>query len=288
MTNNHNPRLHRSPSADGTEIAARVHGQGPPLVFLPAGPGDSHTSWGQLMPRLREQFTCYLMDTRGRGLSADHPDHAPERLVEDVVTFAESIGEPAGLVGWGDVLWANVAAAGSPAIAAVAGYEPGVDAVMSAEMGERLVAAFERMGNLAAAGKMVDAARVFIENSDMLYTREDLDLGVPLNFWEASAPYLSIFLRQESLAAERAQSSPTAPESLSKISVPVLILQGTQTTPWFIESARYLAEHVADIRVVPIEGASHYGPHTHTNAVAQELLGFFTTVWQPRPTGRTA
>ena len=96
-------RTHRAVSSDGTEIVGRVHGHGPPLVLLPGGPGDSETTWRFLLPLLREHFTCYAMDTRGRGLSVDHPDHSPERLADDIVAFAESIGEPVGLVSAGNV-----------------------------------------------------------------------------------------------------------------------------------------------------------------------------------------
>jgi len=45
-------KIHRAISEDGTEIAAHVHGKGPALVFLPAGPGDSKTSWHVLLPFL--------------------------------------------------------------------------------------------------------------------------------------------------------------------------------------------------------------------------------------------
>lgn len=51
-------RTHRAVSADGTGITARVQGQGPPLVLLPAGPGDSVTSWRYVLPFLSESFTC--------------------------------------------------------------------------------------------------------------------------------------------------------------------------------------------------------------------------------------
>ena len=57
-------QINRAISDDGTEIVGRVKGQGLPLVFLPAGPGDSLTTWKILPPFLIDHFTCYLLDTR--------------------------------------------------------------------------------------------------------------------------------------------------------------------------------------------------------------------------------
>jgi len=87
-------RIQQAVSADGTRIAARVRGEGPPIVLLPAGPGDSELSWNRVASYLSERFTCYLLETRGRGPSGDHPDHSPERQVEDVLALVEAIDEP--------------------------------------------------------------------------------------------------------------------------------------------------------------------------------------------------
>jgi hypothetical protein len=94
-----NARIHRAVSADGTEIAGRVHGQGAPLVLVTGGPGDGETSWRSLGPFLSEQFTCYCMSTRGKGLSADHSDHSVGRRVQDITAFVDSIGKPVRLTG---------------------------------------------------------------------------------------------------------------------------------------------------------------------------------------------
>lgn len=60
-------RIHRTRSDDGNEIAARVHGDGPPLVFVHGGLGDDQLGWASVVPWLTGQFTCYTMSTRGRG-----------------------------------------------------------------------------------------------------------------------------------------------------------------------------------------------------------------------------
>src|SRR5680860_1098078 len=71
MSNRH---THFVTTTDGVEIGGVVHGQGPPLVFLPGGVGDSDLDWRALLPYLTGRFTCYLPRLRGRGLSGDHPD----------------------------------------------------------------------------------------------------------------------------------------------------------------------------------------------------------------------
>ena len=53
-------RIHRTVSADGTELAGRVVGQGPSLVFVPGALDDGESAWEFLLPHMRERFTCYL------------------------------------------------------------------------------------------------------------------------------------------------------------------------------------------------------------------------------------
>ncbi len=92
-------RIHRAVSNDGTEIAGSVHGNGPPLVLFHGGVTDGEHAWSEILQYLNERFTCYLPSMRGTGLSADHPDQRPERHVEDLTSFIDSIGEPVGLFG---------------------------------------------------------------------------------------------------------------------------------------------------------------------------------------------
>jgi pimeloyl-ACP methyl ester carboxylesterase len=268
--------IHRAISRDGTEITARVRGHGPPVVLLPAGPGDSELSWRHVVPFLSEHCTCYLLETRGRGESADHPDHSPNRLVEDVVACAESIGEPVGLVGWGSALSARVAARDDGAVFAVAAYELGAGEVMSEEGGNRMGEVFAGVGKLVAEGRLVDAARAFIEGSDVIYSEEDLSTGAPLEFWEAAASRLPLFLQESKQAAGSGQPGATSPSELGKITMPVLLLHGDRSSQWFTDSVQHVARHLPDATVRQIPGAAHFGPYTHPRAVAEEMARFFT------------
>ncbi len=57
-----------------------------------------------------------------RGLSGDHPDLSPGRMVDDILAYVDSIEAPTGLVGWsgGAYLAVTVAGAQSDAVDAVA------------------------------------------------------------------------------------------------------------------------------------------------------------------------
>jgi pimeloyl-ACP methyl ester carboxylesterase len=268
------PRIHRSVSADGTDLAATVHGEGPPVVFLPAGPGDSQLSWGHVVPWLREHCTCYLLETRGRGASGDHADHFPDRLVEDVLACAGSIAEPVAVVGWGSALWARVAENDAAPLCAVVAYEPGAGEVMSRDSAQRMGAVFGGVGALAAEGRLAEAARAFIDGSDVIYSEEDLASGAPAAFWEAAAERLPLFLLEQRQAAASGSPGPTSPAMLEKITVPMLLLHGDRSSRWFTESVRHVATHVADATVRTIPGAAHFGPHTHPRAVADEMIRF--------------
>jgi pimeloyl-ACP methyl ester carboxylesterase len=262
-------------SGDGTEIAANVRGDGPPLLLLPAGPGDSETTWMPLVPHLEGHYTCYLLDTRGRGVSADHPDHGPDQLVCDVIACAESIGGPVGLVGWGSCLWALVAAEGSVPIAGVAAYEPAADEVIGEELGTHLGNLFDGVGRLVAENRLEEAVGAFLAGSDLLYDDEDLAGGHAARFWWASAPNLPVFFQEEQQAAEGEVPSPTDPSVLARITAPALLVHGSRTRAWFKDSARYVASHLTDARMREVPGAGHFGPWSDPAAFAEELVGFF-------------
>jgi pimeloyl-ACP methyl ester carboxylesterase len=268
----------RTTSMDGTEIVVRVRGEGPPIVLLPAGPGDSELSWRHVVPFVSEQCTCYLLETRGRGESADHPDHSPDRLVEDVVAVARSIGEPVGLVGWGSALAVRVAARNGGDVFAVALYELGAGEVMSEESGRRMGEVFARVGELVAKGRMVDAARAFVDGSDVIYSEEDLATGAPQEFWEAAANRLPLFLQESKQAAGSGQPGATSPAELGKITMPVLLLHGDRSSRWFSDSVQHVAEHVPDARLRQIADAAHFGPYTQPRAVADEIIRFFVEI----------
>src|SRR6185312_4814653 len=87
-------RMRRFRSWDGTELAYRMIGSGPPLVCIPGGPGQAVEYLGDLggLSGLR---TLILLDNRGTGASQTPPDletYRVDRLVQDVEALRDHLG----------------------------------------------------------------------------------------------------------------------------------------------------------------------------------------------------
>jgi pimeloyl-ACP methyl ester carboxylesterase len=274
-------RIHRAVSADGTEIAARVRGQGPPLVLVHGAIGDGDIAWEALLPHLTDRFTCYMPSTRGRGLSGDNPDHSPPRLEEDVIAFVDSIGEPVCLLGWsGSGAWVLGATAHSGNVAAVAAYEPGVVSVMREDDLARTHATLEQMGTAAADGRLVDAVRAFtpwICTDDEIAALEETDFYAR---WAGAVPALLQFFQHD---ATYAGPRSTDPELLRQVAAPVLLLRGQQTElrTFFADAAQHIAQHVRDPHVRELHAVGHFAPLLAPESIAEELISFFESVRQP-------
>lgn len=274
-------KVHRAVSDDGTEIAGRVHGEGPPTVLVPGAMGDGEFVWDSLLPFLTDRFTCYAMSVRSRGLSGHSTDLSTERRIQDVTAFVESVGEPVGLLGWsqGGRL-ALGAAARTDAVSALAVYEPAVLEVMSEDEFTRFTELVTRMGELSAEDRLVDAARTFME---WVATDDELAAAARVDFFEGCAPNVPVFLQEIQELDGSEGAIPTEPSELAKIAAPALLLYGTRSIPdpWFVDGVHHVAEHVADPRVREISDTGHLGPIHKTEAVADEVVRFFAERLEP-------
>jgi pimeloyl-ACP methyl ester carboxylesterase len=85
-------------SADGTRIAFRHLGSGPAVVFV-HGSVSTHTDWMPVARLLADQFTCFVMDRRGRAKSGEGvAPYSIEREYDDIAAVAAAAGPAAALV----------------------------------------------------------------------------------------------------------------------------------------------------------------------------------------------
>lgn len=273
-----NQRIHRATSDDGTEIAGRVHGEGPPLVLVPGAMSDGEFVWGPLLPLLTDHFECFTMSTSGRGLSGTSTDLGPDRLVRDVTGFVDSIGEPVALFGWSQGGYVALGAAESTAaVKAAAVFEPAVTVAMSEQVTGQFMEKIAAMGALTADGELEAAARTFIgwlANDDEMAEAEALDFVAG---WATNVPG---FLGEMQQTFQSEAPSATEPSELARITVPLLLMHGTRSIPldWWLDGVRHVAEHVSDPHLCEIDGAGHFAPMAKPTAVADELANFFAGI----------
>ena len=270
--------IHRAVSADGTDIAGRVVGQGPPLVLLHGSMYCGETAFDAMLPHLTDRYTCFLPSTRGRGLSADSDEFTGERLLEDVLAFVDSIGQPVPMFGWsGGGMMALGAAASSEAVSSVIAYEPGVLEEIDEELMGQFSDTLAQMHTEVAQGRPAEAARLFMA---MVCNDEELETSIAMGRPEIAAPNVPTDLRElEQL--DPAGPSMTDPDLLATITVPILLLEGDRTLPVFERGNRHVAEHAPNVETRIIPGAGHGGPGLAPEAVAAELIRFLERVRQP-------
>ena len=111
-------------SKDGTTIGYRQFGHGPALVLL-HGHMESAQSHIQLAEALATNFTVYLPDRRGRGLSGPYgKDYSIQKDVEDMDALLTKTGAHYAFgVSSGGIIWLQ-AALSLPSIHKAAIYEP--------------------------------------------------------------------------------------------------------------------------------------------------------------------
>lgn len=271
-------RIHRAVSADGTEIAGRVHGQGPPLVLFHGAPHDADLAWEALVPHLADRFTCYLPNARGRGLSGDSEDHTPPRHEEDAVAFVDSIGGSVHVAGWSAGVLATLgAAANSYAVTAVAVYEPTI--VIPVMREDDLADAFamlEQIDAAAADGRLADAARAF----HTVFANDDELAALDADYYERSGTAFPSMLRTVQASQTYEGPRATDPEAMARIIVPVLLLRGqhTRRATFYADTERYVAEYVADPHIREPPGVGHFAPAVAPEPVADALVSFFGSV----------
>ncbi|GAB2742257.1 alpha/beta hydrolase [Salinifilum aidingensis] len=246
-----------------------MRGQGPPLVLVPGGPADGETAWNALLPHLTGHFTCYALNTRGRALSGDSRDHSRARLVEDVIAFVESIGEPVVLFGHSaGGAHALEAASRTSAVTTLALYEPTLTELGDEDLHARYAQAFTEVRRAVAEDRFTDAAWIFLEDLALINETER-SLVSEADAVREMAPLVPVVLE------EVAQSGPPSLSDLSlleRVGVPVLLVRGSRTHSFYAGVVDYLADRLVDCRVREIPDVGHLGPEMEPEPVAAELV----------------
>ncbi|MCU1583891.1 MAG: hydrolase [Microbacteriaceae bacterium] len=232
-------------SADGTEIAYDVVGEGP-LVIVIGGAFNTRHSPYPLVSLLGERFSVVSFDRRGRGDSRDAATYAVEREVEDVAALIDATGGSAMVYGHssGAILALESAAAGLP-VSKVAAFEPPYTTEPGSAVTDGGVV------DALDAGDPELAAERFMRLTGMDDNAIQWITGAP--FWAgmvATAPTLRYDL---ALAGNGVVPS----ERFAVISVPTLAIDGGASPKWASRASDAVVAAVPRAIRVTIEGQNH-------------------------------
>jgi pimeloyl-ACP methyl ester carboxylesterase len=256
-------------SADGTRIAYKRSGAGPPLVLV-HGTSTDHVRWGLLSRFLHEHFTVYAMDRRGRGDSSDATaEYSFDLEAEDVAALANSIEEgPVHLYGH---------SSGATLV---------LEAVQKIRDPGRLVlyeGVFPMGGDLVPPS-LIDTLQKLLDQGDheglvITFLREvprmpqhEIDHLRSLPEWPrrvATAPTLPRELRG-------GNNYTFAPARFSDMRVPTLLLVGSDSPEIFTKSAEVVNAALPNSRVRHLPGQQHLADLMAPDLVANAIIEFMS------------
>lgn len=254
---------------DGTTIAYRRSGEGPPLVLVHGAAAD-HGRWGPVLPALEGRFTVHAVDRRGRGGSGDSKDYAIEREFEDVAAVVDSLGEPVNLLGhsYGALCSLEVALR-TRNVRKLVLYEPPVDVTGEGIYPPGVV---DRMEAMLDAGDR-DGVIVTTMREVAGVSPEVVEYMRSLPVWQARVAAAHTIPRE--LRASEAYRFD--PERFGDLETPTLLLLGGDSPAMFGEAERAVDETLSDSRIVVMPGQGHSAMDTGTDLFTAEVLRFLTS-----------
>ncbi len=269
MSATHTRSVSTTVSRDGTEIGYWTSGQGPPLLLVHGGFGD-HTRWGALRPHLESHVTVHAMDRRGRGASGDAAEYDLAREAEDVAavldTISASSGAPVDVYGVSSGASYALAAAGvTDNIRRLVLYEPPAGSAVELVPAELR----ERLDVLLAAGERAQLVETFFRDALGLGPDGLAELKAQPS-WRGRVEAAHTFPRELATPPERWFD----PAQAAQVTVPVLMLQGTETGQALVRDTQKVAAALPDVRIALLEGQAHSADLLAPELVARELLAF--------------
>lgn len=263
--------MHTVTSADGTEIAYRRAGTGPPLVLVHGG-GLGDSLWVHLRPHLVADTTVTAPERRGHGQSeaqrasnsrakpGDSDDggaYSLDREIDDMRAVIETTDGPPTLFGHSFGGLCALEAARTTAIERLILYEPALlvrehrtDATLSAEM-ETLLNEDKRR----QAMELYFREAAGTERVDHLLTPEMLE-------------HAEIAVRQN-----RAVEQYRLDEDLD-LSVPTLLLMSEAGPEHLRDGVRTLHERLPNSQLLELDGMGHQGITSAPELVAETITSF--------------
>ena len=257
-------------SRDGTTIAFDQSGQGPVVILVDGALQYRAFDQGmnELAELLSQYFTVIHYDRRGRGDSTDTLPYTLEREIEDIEAIIDDVGGSASLYGIssGAALAMEAALALPDKVKKLVMYEvPYSDDESAQQAWKEYV---RQLQELLDVGRKGDAVGLFM----MLVGASPADVeGIKQTpmwpLWES----IGHTLAYDHIAA-LGEDAAVPVERAANVSMPTLIMDGSQSFPFIHATAVALANVMPNAHQRTLEGQTH---EVSAEALAPVLIDFF-------------
>lgn len=250
-------------SADGTSIGFVRLGAGTALVFV-HGSLSTGDDWLQVATAMAGQFTCFIMDRRGRGRSGDASDYSLDREYEDIKAVLDVAGPGAHLFGHSYGAICALGAALRAPIGHLVLYEPPLP-VEGPVVGTALAPY-----RAAVASHQLNEALTIGLRDIIHMSADEISALRSTPFWKKRAVLTPTWTR-ELEAIDRLGPSL---DRYRHLAAPTLLLLGTATPAHHQVATIALAKTLPAVRVVRLQGEGHAAHLTVPDIVAKEVTDF--------------
>ena len=252
-------------SKDGTQIAFKRTGNGPPLLLVHGSAGD-HTRWElfDVRSRLAQHFTVYAMDRRGRGGSGDADHYEPEREFEDVAAIVDSIDEPVTLLGHS---YGAFCALGASLITnnlhKLILYEPIFLVGQHQFVSDDVIAEMEA---LLEKGNKEELLVLFMKEVARISPVETEVLRSAPN-WQNRVDAAHTLLREYAVTRFKFD-----PGQFSRMITPTLLLTGSESPVFYKEVTMVVDDMLPDSRIVTFQGHGHVAMNSAPDLFLEQII----------------
>ncbi len=260
----------KTTSKDGTLIAYDKSGTGPALILVDgAFAYRQNGNTRELVNLLKNDFTVYDYDRRGRGESGDTPPYTVDREIEDLNAIVEASGGTPFVCGFSSGCGLILRAVNrGQKFKKIVLYEPPYVAIHKAdELPEKAIK--KTIENLILEGKKSNAARYFLKN--VVQVPGLFLFFIPLlnpSGWKKSEDVAHTLTYDLEVMGNLAFPPGLAANNLS----PLLVIGGEKSPERLANGVMNVAKHVPNSQTVFLKGQTH---NVSMKALAPELIRFF-------------
>ena len=260
-------------SQDGTTIAFDKVGSDPAVILVNGAMAYRafDPSLAHLAELLGQHFTVYNYDRRGRGASSDKEPFAKEREMEDLQALVEDAGGQAVVFGLSSGAVVSLdAAAVTAGIAKVGVYEP---ALIVDDSRQPVPADYtEHLTTLAAQGKRDEAVEYFLTQAVGIPTEYVGGMKQDQATWSGMTGVAHTLAYDAAFVGTVMQGKPLPPDRWVKVTLPVLVADGGDSSAWIHHGADALANVLPHASRHTLEGQIHM---VDPNVLAPVIIAFF-------------